>query len=249
MYKATVVDLSHQYPKNDQHMNRYIEYQKQYFDQPRQSDQKILDILKDLFLGGSFSALDIGCSNGALLYHLKNTFPKATLFGEDLSEPAIRSCRNTPALSEVQFEVKDVLDDVPNDRVFDVIILNAILFALPDEHTETAFRHVYSRLCEGGYLVVFDLMTHYEKNLTIIEKSREFPEGLPLHFRSYEFIRDIGAKSGFSHFNFYPFFINKPLEDKGNHSINTHTVETKNGLFLSFRGCLSQPWCHFVAKK
>jgi hypothetical protein len=118
---------------------------------------------------------------------------------------------------------------------------------MDDEGFQKAGRCIFETLAPGGVFVCFDLFHPWEQDLAIVEKSRAFPEGLPLHFRSYASVTALLQKAGFAKMEFHPFQIPIDLPKPDLNQITTFTEKLADGSRLQFRGCLSQPWNHLVA--
>ncbi len=247
-------DLSYKdYVNNQKHMDQYSEYQKKYATKIRESDKVIIELInqiinKDENKGKKFKLLDVGCSTGNLLFHLKNNL-NLELYGCDLSHEIIDQCRKNPALSEINFEHKDLLD-LGYENKFDIITANVILFVLNDQEFNRAILNVSKALKDNGWFVIFDLFHQFEQEISIIEKSKFHQDGLPLHFRSYKRTKEILQKSKFSDPVFKPFNIPLDLEKSQDPAdINSYTIKTVDGDRMCFRGTLFQPWCHVIAPK
>lgn len=72
------------------HMRLYAEYQRRYAGSMRESDRVLIDRIREL-VGGALargeqpSVLDLGCSTGNLLWHLKQALPGLRLAGGDVA--------------------------------------------------------------------------------------------------------------------------------------------------------------------
>jgi len=246
--------LYEQYPNDNEYIKSYIEYQRRYEKDARQSDMKLIELVSRVLAGYSeqnrqVRLLDIGCSTGNLLIHLKNAFPTLRLVGGDLSELSIANCKKNSALNGVELEVMDILRLGERAGYYDVITANAILYGFTDDLFESSLRSISEALTPGGSLVAFDFFHPWDQDVELVEKSAHFPQGHPLHFRSYATARKALQSAGLQEPQFSPFQIGIDLPDKGHASIATRTTMTKSGDRLLFRGCLNQPWCHLVARK
>ena len=95
--------------------------------------------------------LDIGCSTGNFLRHLKRLNINADLIGGDLMEPHLELCRTNPALAGVSFEVMDVFK-IPTDQPFDIITANAVNVYFAPELYGQALQSIAGALRPGGVL-------------------------------------------------------------------------------------------------
>jgi SAM-dependent methyltransferase len=246
--------LYEKYPHDNEYIRSYIAYQERYAKDARDSDKKLIEFIGQLLAAHAPAnrrprVLDIGCSTGNLLIHIRRAFPGLDLTGGDLSELSIAGCKANAALAGVALEVMNILRLGERPNHYDVIITNAILYGFTDELFAASLKAINAALVPGGWLVVFDFFHPWEQDVALIEKSALFPDGHPLHFRSYATARKALSAAGFEEPRFTPFEIGVDLPDHGPASITTRTITAKDGQRMQFRGCLSQPWCHAVVRK
>jgi SAM-dependent methyltransferase len=247
-------ELYEKYPHDNEYIRSYIAYQERYAKDARDSDKKLIELLGHLLAehapaGRQARVLDIGCSTGNLLVHLRRAFPSLDLTGGDLSELSIAGCKANPALAGVSLEVMDILRLAERPMRYDIVVTNAILYGFTDDLFAGSLKSIHDALVPGGWLVAFDFFHPWEQNVALIEKSALFPDGHPLHFRSFSSTRAALSAAGFAEPRFTPFEIGVDLPDNGPASISTRTVTARDGRRLQFRGCLSQPWCHMAVRK
>jgi cyclopropane fatty-acyl-phospholipid synthase-like methyltransferase len=237
-------DLFSSYPHDEKHMAHYIEWHKQYSENIRESDRLIIQMLA--MTGNNKSILDIGCSTGNLLRHIKKAF-RSELTGGDLSETQLEACRADPELQGIAFEKMDILD-LPKER-YDVIIANAILYGFDRENFAKALRSIHASLKPEGTLIAFDFFHSYNHDIEIIERTKTFPNGHPLNFRPIEPTRRLLESIGFGKTAFQPFMLPRSIKLNAPWgSVASRTVWTDTETLL-FRGVLFQPWCHMSAVK
>ncbi|MBM4135117.1 MAG: class I SAM-dependent methyltransferase [Nitrospira sp.] len=239
---------------------KYNVYQKRYTEEPREGDKILIQLVRDaaskrLGAGDQVALLDVGCSTGNFLLHLKRAVPGLNLVGCDLAVSAIESCRRNPALAGIQFEVMGIFD-LPRDR-FDIIVTNAATYFFDYAQYEQAIASIGLALKRGGRWFSFEFVHPYEQDIHIVEKSRSHPRGLNLYFRPFSVVKQILEKRGFTGVHFLPFAIPIDLAKgvvftdncDGEEELNTYTVKTESGQRMLFRGTLFQPWCHLTAVK
>lgn len=242
-----------QYVRDEQFLKDYNEYQAHYASRMRESDRVLLDLVKPLVEshesdGGRLRLLDIGCSTGNLLLHIKRAFPGVALTGGDLAESSLAQCRSNPELAGVEFSVLDVTD-LPAGAGFDVITVNAVLYMMTDEQFSRALRSLARALRAGGSIIVFDFFHPFEQDLSIMEISRSHPGGLRLRFRRMTDVAERLHAAGFEAPAFHPFILPIDLPRHADDSqLITYTVPTADGRRLPFRGTLFQPWCYLIAR-
>lgn len=248
-------DLYDAYPNDQFHMRDYVAYQQRYALNIRESDRVILRLIaEELRRRGPAAAtgelLDIGCSTGNLLRHIRQAFPQLRLVGGELSEMQLEICRKDPELQGISF-IRADLKALPADRPYDMIVANAILYGFDQASFETCIASVAGALKPGGTLVAFDFFHPWKQEIAILERTGTFPGGHPLHFRSFGSSRAVLERCGLAEVQFMPFEIPIELSPPSfdTDHVESYTVPTAAGARLLFRGAICQPWCHLVARK
>jgi SAM-dependent methyltransferase len=233
------------YSTDERHMARYRDYQARYASRVRESDRVLIEWLREALPSANADLLDVGCSTGNLLVHLRHELPELRLSGIDLSAETIEANATNRDLSEIRFETADIVR-AGIDGAFDVITCNAIFFALDDEELGAALRNLRQALRPGGQLFAFDWFhEHDDQQLTIVERSREFPAGLRITARPENQMRALMESTGFESVEFRPFTMPFDLprpEDPSD--VTSYTVAAADSGRLTFRGALFQPWSH-----
>lgn len=243
----------------DSFTKKYNAYQERYAEEPRESDKILISIIEEVAAsngGGHLSLLDIGCSTGNLLFHIKRALPHLDLMGGDLAVKAIEQCRANPRLEGIKFEVIDIFD-IKGEAELDIIVANAVSVYFSNEDYERAIESISRALKPGGWFLAFEWLHPFNQDIQIIEKSNSHPDGLKFHFRPYAVVEQIMRRHDFRSVEFRPFQIpidlgkNRTYSDNkdGFEDLNTYTLKTENGQRLLFRGTLYQPWCHLLGQK
>lgn len=246
------------YVSDDSFQSKYADYQERYLKTIPERDKITIRLVQESLDTGNTNAsrnlLDIGCSTGNFLYHLRNAIPDLELVGGDAAPLVIEKCKVNPNLQNITFKVMDVLSLDENNK-FDCVVVNAILYMMSENEYDQALSSIFRVLKSGGYLIGLDFCHPYPQSLKINEISDSHPLGLDLHFRPFSRVQSAMESAGFSNVEFKPFSIPIDLEKiagSGTYnfeSLNSYTVTTKSGDRLLFRGTLFQPWCHFKARK
>lgn len=231
-------DLYDSYANDPDHMPDYIAYQARYRQAPRESDKVLIGMLA----GVTGDVLDIGCSTGNLLFHIRREHPHLRLVGGDLSKIQIQACMQDRSLEGIRFEEMDIRS--LRHAAYSAVIANATIAVLRESELDECFAGFRRILRPGGRLLIFDYMHPFAQEIHIVEKSAAFPDGIALHFKSYGLVRRLLGKCGFIRERFAPFVMPFELPFNGYESVQTYT---KNG--ESFRGAIYQPWCHLEAIK
>lgn len=106
------------------------------------------------------SVLDIGCGVGVFTKLVKDTYPKADVWGVDISPKAIEA--NSKVNPEITYKVHKVgqKPPFPNNR-FDLVFSGEVVEHL--DKPDTLFKEAYNALKPGGKLVI---TTPYEDRIT-----------------------------------------------------------------------------------
>lgn len=237
------------YVRDRAHMTAYQEYQERYAAKIRESDKVLIEIVRGLADSGRRTLLDIGCSTGNLLLHLKQVVPNLELSGGDIVTEMVRRCREKPELEGVRFEKMNMLR-MPRGRRYDIVVANASLMFFKPAEFERAIRNLGSAVRPGGWFVAFDYFHPFDQELSIVERSKAHPKGLHLHMRSYGVVRRALEKARLREPVFRPFDIPIDLPRPSDLTdITSYTVREEAARRMSFRGSLFQPWCHLTARK
>lgn len=233
-------------------IDTYNNYQTKYAQKMRESDKIVIQLVREIqskhdFDNGPLRLLDIGCSTGNLLLHLKRCLPMLNLTGADLAEPSLQACRANQELKGVEFATMDLLN-LPASADFNIITINAVLYMMDDAQFFKGLQSVAGILRPGGTLIVFDFFHPYPQDLHINEISSSHPSGLRLRFRPISMVQALLSQAGFKDAVFHPFTLPCDLPVAGEpEDLITYTVPTLEGKRLPFRGTLFQPWCHMAA--
>lgn len=230
----------------------YLDYQRRYAEQPRESDRALVDVVRREVEGTPSPAiLDVGCSTGNLVRHLRRELPEARLTGGDLMEEHLVEARQAADLVGVDFVRMDMLDiDRALDEAFDVVIANAVLTLFDAVDLRAALCSTRRVLRPGGAFVAFDLMHPYAQELEIHEVSATHPLGIVQRYRPYATVERALRDAGLAPARFAPFEIPIDLpRPESDDDIRSFTVTREEGPRLLFRGALAQPWCHLLARR
>lgn len=246
-------DFSYQhYVTDEKFLADYNAYQAKYAGQMRESDKVIVDLIRQASAARvdrekRLRVLDIGCSTGNLLLHIKRLLPDLALFGGDLAVSSLEQCRHNPELAGIDFHQMNLLD-LPQS-VCDIAIVNAVLYMMEDEQFARSLRSLSQCLSAEGHLIVFDFFHPFDQHLSIMERSRSHPDGLRLVFRPMADVARLLREAGFAEPQYRPFFLPIDLPRRDDGELVTYTVTTEDDLRIPYRGALSQPWCHMITRK
>jgi SAM-dependent methyltransferase len=240
------------YVADEKALQLYDTYQNRYRDSIRESDKVLIKLVSDATNGNKSRLLDVGCSTGNLLRHLKRLMPHLELHGCDLASSSIEKCKADPELSNISFEIRDMLSLTDYGAQFDVITANAVGQAPGWDDYVKAIKSVSQALkpADGTYFAFEWLHPFSSQEITFIETSQWNPDGLALHARPFKKVEALFHEAGFSSIEFRPFELPIDLPFPGyDADVVTFTRKDEHGRRMAFRGAILQPWCHLVARK
>jgi SAM-dependent methyltransferase len=235
------------YVKDEAFLAYYNDYQRRYAGQIAERDKVLLGLVAKKTRGQG-SLLDIGCSTGNLLLHLKRAFPDLVLTGGELAESSLAAARANSDLAGIEFRTMDMLD-IPGQ--YDCITANAVAVYFEWEEYEQALASVAKSLKPGGSYIAFEWLHPHNQELRIVETCLSHPDGLKYWYRPFDRVSRILDKHGMHDIEFHPFFMpfDIPAPEDTSGDTVTYTKKMDNGNRISMRGALMQPWCHLVARK
>lgn len=237
------------YVGDSAHMERYRGYQKKYASKMRESDRVLIDLLEPILAGRPGAKLvDVGCSTGNLLLHIRHAMPGLKLAGADLEAGVIRENGANPALAGIEFRVLNLLE-LGESSMYDALTLNAVLFVMTEAQCEQVFANVFRALRPGGTFAFFDFVHEFDERIEVTEFSRAHPAGLRITQRAQSAVRELAQRIGFVDVHFRPFRMPFDLPRPTDPADLTSYTVSNEGERLSFRGTLHQPWCHVIARK
>lgn len=226
-------------------MSDYLAYQSKYRDTPRASDVELIRLISK-HTPKNGRVLDVGCSTGNLLRHLKSERPDLTLAGCDADEKAVVNALADgvlPVFLEDATRQWRAPFDWPDYKPFDGVILNAVLYCLNDWQATQALRNIFLVLKPGGHLFIWDLLQSWNQRLTIREESTRYGD-VTYNIRPWRLLHKMSAVEGFRECSLRP--CKQPKLPKTDDRDDL-TSWTKGG--VAFRGGVAQPWCHAVLTK
>lgn len=241
------------YVRDEAFLREYNAYQEKYARNVRESDKVLINLVRTAYNArpdpsAPFKLLDIGCSTGNLLLHLKNLLPGIEYVGGELAESSLALCRANPALSGITFEKMDMLD-LDRAGEFDVIIANAVaVYFFWDEYARAA-QSCCKALKKGGQYFAFEWLHPFSnQDIVITETTLGHPDGLRICFRPMKRVESVFRQAGFGAVEFMPFELPIDLPKPGfDEEVVSYTVRSQSSENMCFRGTLYQPWCHMRA--
>lgn len=161
--------------------------------------QAVKSVCKDLKPN---SILDIPCGHGRVARHLKDAYPKAEFFVNDIDQDGAAFCAAT--FGATQLPADKNFDAIDYRRKFDLIWVGSLVTHTPEEETRSFFRFLARHLSANGTAVV---TTHgafvagrlYGRQrplygLTVAEETRIFHEYIERGFgyHPYRGVADYG---------------------------------------------------------
>jgi len=139
------------------------------------------------------SIADVGCGEGSNLFFLRSIFPKAKLYGFDVSITALETAKSNV---DGNFALLDIQKDTPQQK-FDLVFCSDVVEHLEDD--EKAIRNLWQ--ITGKYVLIATIQGHMRANEKHIG-----------HIRNYEYgeLRQKMERAGFNILHIvewgYPFY-------------------------------------------
>ena len=146
--------------KNKKKKNRYIK--------PKEIFTYLIKILKKEKLKKNLSLVDIGCSNGELLYNLHKNFKNIIFTGIDVDRKLLKKAQENCS-REIRFKRGDISKKINGIGKFDIIIMSGVLSIFNDG--EKIMKNLFLLLKPKGKIFIFDSLNINSFNLYI--KSEE----------------------------------------------------------------------------
>jgi len=203
------------YFKNDVYLN------KSRYNNPKENFKFLIKLLKAEKLNNKFSLLDVGCSNGELLYNLNNFFKKASLTGIDVDGKLLNKAKKI-CPKNIVFLKKNISNTNLKIGKFDVIILSGVLSIF--KNSEKILRNLLSLLKSRGKIFIFDSLNVYSYNLYIKSETFEQNKKRVLYKNMYstaflkKFFKKCGKKT-----KFIPFVLKTNIKKDKKNPINGWT--------------------------
>src|SRR3546814_9775927 len=97
------------YVRDETFLSYYNDYQARWRDRIAERDHAMIDLIA-LHTWGKGTLLDIGCSTGNLLQHVRQAFPNLRLTGGELAESSLHTAKGNPSLASVDLRRMNMLD-------------------------------------------------------------------------------------------------------------------------------------------
>jgi SAM-dependent methyltransferase len=226
----------------------------QYRAAPRESDLVMLQKVAALLPKAPrpSALLDLCCSTGNFLHHLRGRQPELRLCGADLAAGIIGQNLNDPDLAGIAFQVSDIVTDnlAASLGSFSMVTINAALQFLSPGDLEAVVANIAAVLAPGGYFLNFDCYQPYNLELAIHTRTLLYPQGIKKYFHHTGVVTELLTANGFGDIVFEEFNINIDLPESAEAPGDiSRTVTLADGRRLQFVGAIYQPWCFLTARK
>ena len=189
--------------------NQIYEKRSRYL-KPKENFKVLIKILKKDEIKINSEVIDVGCSNGELLFNLKKNFKKYKLTGIDVDKNLIRKAK-TICSKDIVFKNKNMNHKNLNIGKFDLVIFSGILSIF--NNGNEILKNLLKLTKKDGKIYIFDSLNEYPFNLHIksvntFDKKRSI---LYKNMYSIDFIKNYFARYK-KKIKIYPFKLKTNLK-------------------------------------
>ena len=184
-------ELYEKYPNDNEYIRSYIAYQERYAKDARDSDKKLIELIGRV-LAGACARRTAGRAFGHRMLDRKPAHShspgvsQARLDGRrPVGTEHRRTARPTRRLPVSRSRSWIFCGWASGAVATTSSRPTPFSMASPTSCSTASLKAINAALVPGGWLVAFDFFHPWEQNVALIEKSALFPDGHPLHFRSY----------------------------------------------------------------
>jgi len=139
-----------------QKKNRYLK--------PKENFKFLIKILKKNKITDNSKIIDVGCSNGELLFNIKKEFKNCHLTGVDVDKNLIKKAK-TMCSKTIIFKNKNINQDNLNIGKYDLVIFSGILSIFSNGNK--ILKNLLKLTKKNGEIYIFDSLNEYPYNLHI----------------------------------------------------------------------------------
>ncbi len=149
----------------------YIYLKEDYYKNKKEAFSFLISILKKSNKH-DFSLLDLGCSRGELLYHIKNDLPNySKLCGLDYSKDLIENAKGQSFLKGVDFKIGNAQNFELNQE-FDFIICSGLVGYF--DSLDEIFKMFSKHLKKGGTALVFSIFNEFDVDVHVKYRNNKY---------------------------------------------------------------------------
>ena len=164
----------------------YIYFQENYYENKKEIFKFVIDLLKNKLSKNKieeYSLLDLGCSRGELLYHIKNDLKNyKSLVGLDYSQVLIDSAKSQDFSNDISFIVGDA-ENFSLSQQFDFIVCVGVTGYF--DSLQNLFSNIEAHLSEDSTAFVIHLFNKLDVDVLVKYRNNkyfdEFQPGWNLH--------------------------------------------------------------------
>lgn len=197
--------------------NNQIYEKKSRYLKPKENFKFLIKILKKDKVKMNSEIIDVGCSNGELLFNLNKNFKKCKLTGIDVDKNLIKKAK-TMCSKDIIFKKKNIIRANLNIGKFDLVIFSGILSIF--NNGDEILNNLLKLTKKNGKIYIFDSLNEHPFNLHIksvntIDKKKNV---LYKNMYSIDFIKKYFIKRK-KKFKVYPFKLKVNLKKNNNNLI------------------------------
>ncbi len=208
------------------HFFNSIYEKKNRYEKPKEIFSFLIRLLKNEKINKNSSIIDVGCSNGELLFNIEKNFKKLNLVGIDVDSKLLLKARKMCS-PNIDFKKGNISKKINNIGKFDIVIFSGVLSIFNDG--EKILKNLFSLLKPKGKVFIFDSFNIYSYNLYIKSETKKNNKNIIWYKNMYstDFIKNFSKKLKKKTI-FYEFRLKKKLK-KNKKNLNYGWTEFLSG--------------------
>ena len=175
------------------HFFNNVYAKKNRYKNPKEIFVYLIKLLKKQKLKKNTSVLDVGCSNGELLFNLNKNFKNFKLSGIDIDQKLLKKAQKI-CPKNIFFKRKNISKKIKNIGKFDIVILSGVLSIF--DNGEKIIKNLLYLLKPKGQIYIFDSVNVNPFNLYIKSENIKNNKKIVWYQNMYsvEYIKKISKK-------------------------------------------------------
>jgi SAM-dependent methyltransferase len=202
--------------------NRYLK--------PKDSFKFLVKILKKQTTKKEYSILDLGCSNGELIYQLEKHFKNFKITGYDIRQDLLNKAKKNLPKSVILKKI-NVNTKIKTIDKFDIIICSGVISIF--DNLDKFHKNIKKLIKPNGKIYLFGNFNNYDYNIFVTYEDIKLHKNIRQTGWNIWSIKTIKEIFKVKKIKQYPFFIKKNIKKKNNDLIRSWTIKIGGRRFFT----------------